>query len=133
MKITRRTDYAIHLIADLSEHPESCQGLRALTEKHNVTYAFARTIQQGLLKAGIIKACRGINGGIQLAKPLSDITLLEVFEAAQNPLDFTLDHSESPWCECEEEDCLSHEFWDSTKKVISDHLSSVTMEHVVSK
>jgi Rrf2 family protein len=91
MRITRRTDYAIHLLADLSENPDSCLGLRTLAERHDVTYAFARTVQQGLLKAGIIRACRGIKGGIMLAKPPDQITILEVFEAAQGSLDETFD------------------------------------------
>ena len=128
MKITRRTDYAIHLIADLSEQPDSCLGLRTLAANHGVTYAFARTVQQGLLNAGIIKASRGINGGIMLAKTLDKITLLDVFEAAQNPLDVTFDTTDAPWCSCEQEACVCEEFWTSVKDVFHDHLANVTME-----
>jgi Rrf2 family protein len=131
MKITRRTDYAIHLIADLSEQPDSCQGLRTLAADHGVTYAFARTVQQGLLKAGLIKASRGINGGIKLAKPISEITLLEVFEAAQNPLDVTFDTSDAPWCGCEGDACLSEKLWSDAKESMRDHFSKTTMEHLL--
>ena len=127
MKITRRTDYAIHLLADLSEQPDSCKGLRVLAKSHGVTYAFARTVQQGLLKAGIIKAARGIHGGIMLAKPLDKITLLEVFESAQNPLDVAFDTSKSTWCECEKEKCICKDLWNSTKALLRDHLSSLTV------
>lgn len=133
MKITRRTDYAIHLIADLSEKPGSALGLRALAEKHNVTYAFARTVQQGLLNAGIIKTSRGINGGIMLAKPLHEITLLEVFEAAQNPLDVTFDSSDSPWCGCEGDGCVTDNIWTSTKSVLQEHLGGIKMHEVLGK
>ncbi|MCL1847173.1 MAG: Rrf2 family transcriptional regulator [Coriobacteriia bacterium] len=128
MRITRRTDYAIHLIADLSEKPDSCHGLRTLAANHGVTYAFARTVQQGLLNAGIIKASRGINGGIMLAKTLDKITLLDVFEAAQNPLDVTFDTKDAPWCSCEQEACVCEEFWSSAKDVFRDHLAQVTMK-----
>ena len=131
MKITRRTDYAIHLIADLSKQPDSCLGLRNLAADHGVTYAFARTVQQGLLNAGIIKASRGINGGIKLAKPLDEITLLEVFEAAQNPLDVTFDTSETSWCSCEDENCICEDFWVSAKEIFHDHLEKVTMENLL--
>jgi len=131
MKITRRTDYAIHLIADLSEDPNCCLGLRTLAENHGVTYAFARTVQQGLLKAGIIKASRGINGGIKLARPLEDITMLEVFEAAQNPLDTAFDNSDSPWCTCDTGTCFTHDFWDDAKQSVRDQLGNVTMDKLV--
>ncbi|MDR0347271.1 MAG: Rrf2 family transcriptional regulator [Coriobacteriales bacterium] len=131
MKITRRTDYAIHLLAGLSEQPDCCQGLRTLAAEHGVTYAFARTVQQGLLRAGIIKASRGINGGIRLAKPLAEITLLEVFEAAQDPLDVTFDTKDVPWCECEGQRCISEKLWASTKQSMREHLSKMTMEELL--
>jgi Rrf2 family protein len=132
MRITRRTDYAIHLIADLSEQPDCCLGLRILAENHGVTYAFARTVQQGLLKAGLITACRGINGGIRLARPLEEITLLEVFEAAQDPLDITFDTTGVSWCRCEKDACISEKVWSSTKEAMRDSLSKLTMKHLLS-
>jgi Rrf2 family protein len=132
MKITRRTDYAIHLIADLSDQPDCCLGLRTLAADHGVTYAFARTVQQGLLKAGIIKASRGINGGIRLARPLDEITLLEVFEAAQDPLDVTFDVSDTPWCCCEKGACISEKLWSVTREAMRDNLSKLTMRHLLS-
>ncbi|MDR2196460.1 MAG: Rrf2 family transcriptional regulator [Coriobacteriales bacterium] len=132
MKITKRTDYAIHLIADLAEKPDSCIGLRVLAERHGVTYAFARTVQQGLLKAGIIRACRGINGGVILAKPLKQITILEVFEAAQGPLGETFSASENSWCSCEE-DCITDHLWNTTQQAVSDHFSKLTVHHLLKK
>jgi len=130
MNITRRTDYAVHLIADLAKSSDTSMGLRTLAECHDVTYAFARTVQKGLLKAGIIKTTRGINGGIMLVKKLNEITLLDVFEAAQEPLSRTLDTSDASWCSCEGS-CISNNMWDSTKKVLSEHFSKITMQQVV--
>jgi len=131
MKITRRTDYAIHLIAELSEEPDQCLGLRTLAMNHGVTYAFARTVQQGLLKAGIIKAARGINGGIRLAKPLSEITMFEVFEAAQDPFDVVFDHSNLSWCNCGKAGCISDSMWNSTKEALKEHLSGITLQSIL--
>ncbi|MDR2672357.1 MAG: Rrf2 family transcriptional regulator [Coriobacteriales bacterium] len=130
MKITRRTDYAIHLIAELSENPTKPLGLRTLADRHNVTYAFARTVQQGLLKSGIIETVRGINGGIKLAKPLDEISLLEVFEAAQDPLDTAFNNDDVPWCECAD-DCVSKDVWHSTKTLLGEHLAGISMHHIL--
>ena len=131
MKITRRADYAVHLISDLSGQADSCLGLRSLAEVHGVTYAFARTVQQGLLKAGIIKASRGINGGIKLARPLEEITLLEVFESVQDSLDATFDNSGASWCNCEKGSCVSDQLWGSAKEAMREALSKITMENVL--
>jgi Rrf2 family protein len=131
MKITRRTDYAIHLIADLAENPDKPLGLRTLAERHNVTYAFARTVQQGLLKSGIVTTARGINGGIKLAKPLKDITLLEVFEAAQDPLDVAFGNENAPWCSCDDDNCISDDVWKSTSVLLGNHFSSISLHTVI--
>ena len=131
MKITRRTDYAIHLLADLSRQPEKPQGLRNLADKHKGTYAFARTVQQGLLKASLIKTSRGINGGIVLAKPLDQITLLEVFEGAQDPLEVTFENKGSSWCSCEGDNCFTDDLWLSSKKVLRDHFATITLGDLI--
>ncbi len=133
MKITRRTDYAIHLIADLAEQPDACLGLRLLADSHGVTYAFARTVQQGLLKSGIIQASRGINGGIKLAKPLDSITLLEVFEAAQNPLDEAFGIKDFPWCKCDGDVCMTEGLWESVKESMHNSLVKMTMKDLLEK
>ncbi|HBT95441.1 MAG TPA: hypothetical protein DEB24_04850 [Coriobacteriia bacterium] len=133
MKITRRTDYAIHLIADLAEQPDACLGLRLLADSHGVTYAFARTVQQGLLKSGIIQASRGINGGIKLAKSLESITLLEVFEAAQNPLDEAFGTKDFPWCKCNDDSCMSEGLWASVRQSMHDSLIKTTMKDLLKR
>lgn len=132
MKITRRTDYAIHLIADLSDNRDKPLGLRTLAERHGVTYAFARTVQQGLLKAGIVATARGINGGIKLARPLKEITLLEVFEAAQDPLSEAFSIKDSPWCSCPGV-CVSEEAWLSTRDTLGKHLSGIVLSQIIVK
>ncbi|MDR1014170.1 MAG: Rrf2 family transcriptional regulator [Coriobacteriales bacterium] len=131
MKITRRTDYAIHLIAELAERPNRCHGLRALAADHGVTYAFARTVQQGLLKAGIIKASRGVNGGIRLARPPEEITVLEVFEAAQNPLDEAFAVSDAAWCSCEGASCMTGKVWDAAQEALRAQLAGVTIRQML--
>ena len=130
MKITHRTDYAVHLIADLAKRPGKSLGLRMLAEHHSVTYAFARTVQKGLLKAKIIKTARGVNGGIMLAKDLDEISLLDVFEAAQESLDVTFDSKDSSWCSCDDA-CVTEHLWDSTKKILGEHFSKITMKQVI--
>jgi Rrf2 family protein len=103
-------------------------GLRALAEGQGVTYAFARTVQQGLLDAGVITATRGINGGIKLAKPLNEITLLEIFEAAQNPVSELFELAEVPWCTCAKDSCVSSKAWVTAEKNLRDQLAKTTLK-----
>jgi len=130
MKITRRTDYAIHMIATLAASSEKTVGLRALADGHKVTYAFARTVQQGLLKAGIVATARGVTGGVRLAKNLEDITLLEVFEATQDPLSAAFSSDGLPWCNCPN-GCITKQVWASAEDLMRKYYASVTMQDII--
>ncbi|MDR0350282.1 MAG: Rrf2 family transcriptional regulator [Coriobacteriales bacterium] len=131
MRITRRTDYALHLLAELAAQPGCCLGLRKLAADHGVTYAFARTVQQGLLQAGIIEASRGINGGIRLAKTPEEITVLEVFEAAQNPLEETFAATKASWCCCSGQSCMTDGLWLGVREAMRGQFSGVTVKQLL--
>ena len=131
MKITHRTDYAIHLLAELAQHPNQIMGLRALAESQHVTYAFARTIQVGLLNAGIIESMRGIKGGIQLAKPLHEVTLLEVFEAAQCPLDESFHSKEAVWRQENPNQYDIEGIWDEACETLRGYFGQVKMDEII--
>ena len=54
MDISRKTDYALRMIADLVRHPGSVVSVRSAAEENGVPYSFARSIQHELVRAGII-------------------------------------------------------------------------------
>ena len=59
MDISRKTDYALRMLAMLAEDPECLLSVRTAAEEVNVPYSFARSIQHGLVQAGIVESLRG--------------------------------------------------------------------------
>ena len=49
MDISRKTDYALRMLAMLAEDPERLLSVRTAAEEVNVPYSFARSIQHGLV------------------------------------------------------------------------------------
>ena len=47
MDISRKTDYALRMLAMLAEDPECLLSVRTAAEEVNVPYSFARSIQHG--------------------------------------------------------------------------------------
>jgi Rrf2 family protein len=47
---------------------------------------FLLQVLRTLVNEGLLKSTRGVDGGYRLAKPLSQITLLEIVEAIDGPL-----------------------------------------------
>ena len=58
MDISRKTDYALRMLAMLAEEPERLLSVRTAAEEVNVPYSFARSIQHGLVQAGIVESLR---------------------------------------------------------------------------
>jgi Rrf2 family protein len=117
MQITRQADYAVHAVLHLARMK---RGERAATsavakEQHIPPSFLAKIISQ-LSIAGLLHTSRGARGGVMLAREPKDITLLEVIEAIDGPIQLKEcvrsdrvcpfgDHCpiKSVWCQAQEE------------------------------
>jgi Rrf2 family protein len=117
MQITRQADYAVRAVLHLAQIKN---GDRAATstvakEQHIPPSFLAKIISQ-LSIAGLLHTSRGARGGVTLARDPKEITLLEVIEAIDGPIQLnecvgdsgvcTFD-SDCPiktvWCEAQDE------------------------------
>ena len=129
MDITRRTDYAIRLIAAIINKGVPLS-VREAAELQNVPYAFARSIQYDLAQSGYIHSVRGTRGGMTLAKNYEKITLLELIEAVQGPVNVSICVASPGWCK-REELCEFHAVWEGANNLLRDYLSSVTIKELL--
>lgn len=86
VEVSKRTDYALRMLAVLAKNPDSVISVRKIAEQEHMPYSFIRTIQRQLASLGLVKNERGTTGGMQLTADLRKVTLLEVLEAVQGPL-----------------------------------------------
>lgn len=130
MEISRRTDYAIRLIAALAASGDEPRSVRVVAEEYDVPYAFARSIQHDLALAGLIKSRRGVHGGMMLAKPADELTLLDIIESMQGPLSIAICARETNWCP-RDEHCPFHQVWLGADVLMHNYLSSVTVQQLL--
>lgn len=130
MEISRRTDYAIRLIAALVESDGEPLSVRSAAEQEDVPYAFARSIQHDLVLAGLVASRRGAHGGMVLCRPAEELTLLEIVESVQGPLSVSICAREQGWCP-RDEACPFHKMWKGADEILRDYLSSVSMKELV--
>ncbi len=64
----------------------------------NVSEAHLAKVLQRLARAGLVRSVRGPNGGYTLAKESNEITLLDVYEAVEGPLNTDDCLLEGPIC-----------------------------------
>lgn len=91
MKMSRTLSYAVQALLELSElgdnQPVSC---RQLAEMGGMPKRFLLQILRALVTKGILHSTRGVEGGYTLARPASEISLLEIVEAIDGPVSLEL-------------------------------------------
>jgi Rrf2 family protein len=89
MKLSARTEYACIAVLDLAASYEAAEPvrLRKIAGHHQIPHRFLVQILLQLKGAGLVHSTRGAAGGYQLARPPDEITLREVIEVIDGPLD----------------------------------------------
>jgi Rrf2 family protein len=87
MEISRRTDYGIRVILDLAQLPEEGRApTQDIARRQKVPSPFLAKIIAQLSLARLVTTQRGAGGGVSLARPASQISLLHVIEALEGPV-----------------------------------------------
>ncbi len=90
MKIlTKHTDYALAALGFMAERTPNPMTVADLAKTLGIPYPFLRGVFQKLSKAGIVRSSRGQGGGYMLAQPPSRITVGDIMNIFQGPLEFT--------------------------------------------
>jgi Rrf2 family protein len=129
VEISKKLDYALRMLAEVAR-AESGQvvSVRQVSENDNIPYAFARTIQHEMVKAGLLKTVRGPHGGMSLAVDASKTTLLDIVEAIEGPVLVAGNDAEAEPAGAVTQFELA---WTELGQLIRAYLSSVTLRQLV--
>src|SRR3972149_4157843 len=86
MQITRQADYAVRAVLHLARNNEQRIATSMIAEEQRIPPSFLAKIISQLSIAGLLHTSRGARGGVTLAREAKDITLLEVIEAIDGPI-----------------------------------------------
>jgi len=87
MQITRQADYAVRAVLYLTRLDDSERAATStIAEEQNIPPSFLAKIISQLSIAGLLHTSRGARGGVTLARAPKEITLLEVVEAIDGPI-----------------------------------------------
>ncbi len=126
MQITRQADYALRAMFYLARLED---GQRAATsqiaEEQHIPPSFLAKIISQLSIAGLIHTSRGARGGVALARPPEEISILEVVEAIDGPIllnECTHDPDSCPFGE----NCPLRPLWCETQAELVERLRKTT-------
>jgi Rrf2 family protein len=130
MEISRRTDYAIRLIAALLQNAGKPLSVRKAATIQDVPYAFARSIQHDLVQSKIITSVRGARGGMLLAVDPTELTLYRLIEIVQGPVSVAICTNDKDWC-ARSAGCQFHRVWEGANSLLRNYLASVTIQELI--
>ena len=88
MQFNQATDYAFRVIMYLAGVPEGAiVNSQMIAEQQKIPVGFLQKIMRALTKGEVVKSYRGIDGGFALAKPVVDISLLDIITIMEGPVD----------------------------------------------
>jgi len=128
---SQTTGYAVRALICLDQRRDRAGLIREVAKCANIPKPYLARIINDLTYKGLVTAKRGYQGGIALARPAGDISLLQVVEAIEGP----------DWiapCLLGLNDCTSHKtcpihvFWQRVSGQLKDILSRTMLTHVMS-
>jgi Rrf2 family protein len=128
--VTRTSLLAIRTLIFLAQRePATIFPLKGIAEGLGESPTYLAKVARLLVKAGILRAAKGVKGGVQLSRPPAQITLLAIIEACQGVLVGSYCQGEFPL----EATCAYHQAAVALRKAIEEVLSSFSLAQLAKK
>ena len=131
MKIvpTRRADYGIRALVHLANEAPKQSNATEIAATMKIPKGFLHQVLQDLIRAGLVRSERGRGGGYALVPPADQISILEIVEALEGPLDqgqCALKGGPCHW----QEVCALHRVWSAARQALIDRLGEANLREV---
>ncbi|NLO86379.1 MAG: Rrf2 family transcriptional regulator [Clostridiales bacterium] len=99
MKLSTRGKYGLYAMYYLALHegegPQPLQNISTI----GVPKQYLEQILGNLRRSGLVSTVRGAQGGYQIAKPVENVTLLDIIDAVEGPIELSDCTSDEHTCE----------------------------------
>jgi Rrf2 family protein len=130
LSLAKTTGYAVEAMAYLESPGGRPAGLRVIARRARVPYAYLAKRMPELVAAGLVRSVRGKRGGVLLARPPGEITLLQISEAVEARQ--WLGRCLLGLVTCSDErGCPVHQFWKDARGQIESTLRGTTLADVI--
>ena len=90
------------VLLEMANHqPDDIVTSRTLADRFHIPHEIMGKVLQVLKRQNLLQSVQGVNGGYLLSKPLDKISLLEVIEALDGPVNL-IACSNGKFCDCEQ-------------------------------
>ena len=86
IRISKMADYGVLLLGHFAQHEDCLTSSAELATTYHMPRAVVSNLLKEFSRAGLLESRRGLRGGYRLARPASQITLLEMLNAIEGPV-----------------------------------------------
>lgn len=127
MKITSRaSDYAILMLISLAKEEAMFSNVKRIAAELKISLRFLAAIANKLTAAKITSATRGQGGGIRLARTPETISIRDVIEAVDGPIQTMFCQNTDDMC-TREPMCSVKHVWDDIQTWVTARLAATTL------
>jgi Rrf2 family protein len=135
LSLTRKSDYALVALSHMARRNDQLCSAREIASFYRVPVPLLMNILKTLTNHGLVTSVRGSRGGYRLAGPPSSITLQQLVEAIEGPVQLfqcaQADKSGSAGCCKQEPSCPIITPARSVNGRLQEFLSGVTLEEIL--
>jgi Rrf2 family protein len=135
LRINRQTDYAVRVILSLAQRDEATRLSSAEIQREMlIPKSFMGRIVAQLAQAGLVTTFTGRDGGLQLQRPASQITLKDIVEAFEGPVLLSECMQSKGEDDCPfRGNCPVRSKWGRVQVAMLQEMASVTMASLVNE
>lgn len=128
MKISMRGDYGVRAVVDLAQrYGRGPIQSAEIAARQGIPEPYLDQLLAALRKGGIVKSTRGPQGGHSLARPPEDITLADVVDVLEGPVNLLPCISQPSDCALSTT-CAQRDIWVDITEMIRRTLAGVTIQ-----
>lgn len=131
MWVSTRAQYGMRALVEiaLSSEPTS---LKVVSDRQNISQHYLEQIIAVLRRAGIVESTRGAYGGYRIARPLEQVTALEVVELMEGSLAPVACIEDTEACE-HTGHCSTETLWNRVDSAVREVLKGTTLAQLVAE
>lgn len=130
MRLTTKGRFAVTAMIDLAlHHGHGPVTLAGISERQKISLSYLEQLFGKLRRRSLVESVRGPGGGYLIARALGEISVSQIIQAVDEPIDATqcggLENCQ------DDQRCMTHELWTNLNRRIQDYLAGVTLESLV--
>jgi len=132
IELGRKGDYAVRATLSIARWQHAGRRkAREVAAEMDIPARYLPQILAELVRAGLLRATAGPDGGYTLARPAAETSLLEVVEAAEGPLRTDVCVLRGGPCDWDAV-CPLHVIWSDAERALRDRLEAATFADLAS-